>query len=525
VARATTTITVTSTNDDDAANCVLRDAISVANNGGGTVNGCTATADTAYAIVFQSSLTGTITLGSPLPLITGNLTITGPTAAPGITISGNNNVQLMEVNEGATLNLEFLTLANGNATGAGAVDNFGTLTVNGSTFSNNQANGVIGSSDAPGETASGGAIDNEGTLTITNSTFSGNQANGGGAGGVFGGGNGLGGAIFDRGTGTIINSTFSVNEANGGAGNSYSPGNGFGGAIFAFSGSSPLTIVNSTFSGNQANNGTAFGASIYNNDSTVNLEGTILATTSLPGNCRGAVTDNGYNLSDDSSCNFSGTSQDEVSDSLLALGTLQNNGGPTQTIALESGSAALDYIPVLACTYQLVNPCTNPPTTSPTGPLTCDQRGEQRPSPGQTACDVGAFELQQSVPFAQFQVGMVIDLPDNFLALGTLQPAATVPAINPLTQAVTLTLSSSSFGPTSLTIPAGSFKKVLGEYVFTGKAGNVKVIALITSSVKKTYGFTISADGFDLQGITNPVTVTLQIGSDTGTKNVKAVIF
>src|SRR5215469_17928179 len=63
------TIMVTSTADTSTTACVLRDAISVANAGGGTVNGCTAATDTAFTIEFQSGVTGTITLGSTLPLI------------------------------------------------------------------------------------------------------------------------------------------------------------------------------------------------------------------------------------------------------------------------------------------------------------------------------------------------------------------------------------------------------------------------------------------------------------------------
>jgi len=65
---------------------------------------------------------------------------------------------------------------------------------------------------------------------------------------------------------------------------------------------------------------------------------------------------------------------------------LQNNGGPTQTIAIEPNSQALDFIPVADCTDQ----------SSPTPQkLTTDQRGFPRPDSGNlNACDAGAFELQ-----------------------------------------------------------------------------------------------------------------------------------
>jgi len=66
---------------------------------------------------------------------------------------------------------------------------------------------------------------------------------------------------------------------------------------------------------------------------------------------------------------------------------LANNGGLTQTIALEPNSEAVDFIPVGKCTDQ-------------SGvPLTTDQRGFPRPDPGNPDfCDAGAFELQ-TMPF------------------------------------------------------------------------------------------------------------------------------
>jgi hypothetical protein len=53
---------------------------------------------------------------------------------------------------------------------------------------------------------------------------------------------------------------------------------------------------------------------------------------------------------------------------------LQNNGGPTQTIALLNGSPAIDHIPAASC-----------PAT--------DQRGMTRPDdPSESTCDIGAYE-------------------------------------------------------------------------------------------------------------------------------------
>ena len=61
---------------------------------------------------------------------------------------------------------------------------------------------------------------------------------------------------------------------------------------------------------------------------------------------------------------------------------LQNNGGPTQTVALEPNSQAVGFIPVANCTDQ----------SSPSPqPLTTDQRGLPRPDPNNpNFCDAGA---------------------------------------------------------------------------------------------------------------------------------------
>lgn len=96
--------------------CTLREAITAANNDA-NYNDCVATGYGNDTITF--SVSGTITLGSQLPTITdaAGLTIVGP--AGGITISGNDAVRVFQVNTGATLNLQDLTIANGRANNAG----------------------------------------------------------------------------------------------------------------------------------------------------------------------------------------------------------------------------------------------------------------------------------------------------------------------------------------------------------------------------------------------------------------------
>ena len=103
------------------------------------------------------------------------------------------------------------------------------------------------------------------------------------------------------------------------------------------------------------------------------LEGTILAQNGA--NCivdaRSSIATQGGNVADDASCNLNGPN--DLQNTNPKLGLLAGNGGPTQTMALQSGSPAVDNVPGGLCP---------PPAT--------DQRGVSRPLG--TACDSGAFE-------------------------------------------------------------------------------------------------------------------------------------
>jgi len=69
------------------------------------------------------------------------------------------------------------------------------------------------------------------------------------------------------------------------------------------------------------------------------------------------------------------------------LGSLQNNGGPTQTMALLSGSPAIDVGNPAGCTDGLGHS------------LKTDQRGMPRPDPeDKGGCDMGAYESQSDQP-------------------------------------------------------------------------------------------------------------------------------
>ena len=250
-----------------------------------------------------------------------------------------------------------------------------TLTVNNSTLSRN---GAFRNFVLPGESIPGGAIYNAGTATVTNSTLSDNAASTDG-GGIFNSGTFLYGATL-----TVTNSTFSGN----GAGRN-------GGAIFN-SIYGTATLTNTTLSGNSAFglvalffNGSG-GAAIFN-VGTLTAKNSILANSPAGGNCvlAGPVTSQGHNLSDDASCGlfggFLGTGDVNNTAAGLSPNDLQNNGGPTMTIALLPNSPAVNAIPVSPTNY-----CT---ATDGTTPIATDQRGVPRPQgPG---CDIGAFELRQ----------------------------------------------------------------------------------------------------------------------------------
>jgi len=145
-------------------------------------------------------------------------------------------------------------------------------------------------------------------------------------------------------------------------------------------------VSNSTISGNSDSGGEGGGIL---SGGTLTLKSTLLAGQPAGGNCYvygGTATSAGYNLSDDSSCGFLTQTGDQNNTSAgLDPSGLQNNGGPTQTIALLATSSAVDAIPLSACSDAFGNL------------VSSDQRGITRPQG--SGCDIGAFELTQ-VPTA-----------------------------------------------------------------------------------------------------------------------------
>src|SRR5580700_10516678 len=193
-AQATPYTVNTLIDSNGVSNCSLRDAINAAN--GTPTSGSTCTTPGTGTDTINFSVNGTISLGSTL-IVDANLTITGPTTSPGITLDGGGANEVMDVLS-TTMHIANLTIANGSGDqGGGIINNIGTLTVTNSTFSGNSA-------------PTGGGIDNAGTLTVTNSTFSGNR--------------GIAGCIYNSGTLTVTNSTFSGNSAGREGGSIYNIG-------------------------------------------------------------------------------------------------------------------------------------------------------------------------------------------------------------------------------------------------------------------------------------------------------------
>ncbi len=340
-----------------------------------TITSCTEAAlDTA---ITNAASGDTLTFGcSGDILLTTTLTISKNLTLDGsgetVTLDGQNQVEVLSVNSGVTFTLKALTIAHGSAfDGGGLFNDHGTVSISDSTVANNSAGG-----------GGAGALDNKGgTVTITNSTFSGNSTPA------------TGGAIYNTGTLSITNSTFANNSSTQSS----------AGAIFN---DDTLSISNSTF----ANNSAADGGGLENGleNASISIGGSIVANNT-GGNCSsfgGGVSDQGYNLESGTDCGFTGTGSLQNTDPLLDPSGLQNNGGPTQTIALQQGSPAIDQIPSASC-----------PAT--------DQRGVSRPDNGEMTCDMGAYEFTDPV--------------DHDLGLSGLPATITVDATSPQGAVVTYT--------------------------------------------------------------------------------------
>jgi hypothetical protein len=282
-------------------------------------------------------LTGEITITDP-----GGVTVDATTTPGGITITGGDTTRLFTVSAGTTLTLTRLTLTGGNGSGGsgGAIVNLGDTTLDLCTVVDNQG-------------SSGGAILCEaGTLRLTRCTLSGNHTAGAGSGGaihcstnlivsrcLFTGNNAsAGGAVRQQGgTATLEHCTFSGNAAS------------FGGGLLNSSG--VMNATHCTISGNSAD---VNGGGMMNNSGQLNLthcivfnniaqpsQGRDIFNTGIVG--PGTVTRVGANLHGPLVNEFTSTSSGPApisTDPLLSPPA--DHGGPTQTMALQTGSPAIN---------------------------------------------------------------------------------------------------------------------------------------------------------------------------------------
>ncbi len=273
--------------------------------------------------------------------------------------------------------------------GGGAIASFlGTLAVSGCTISNN--------GNSTTQTIGGGIYTLDYAASITNSTISGNKSQYGA--GVFEDGSGSlvisgttlssniasqsGGAGYIDGTLYIDNSTIASNQATYGAG------------LMAIG---TITAANVTIASNLA--GLSAGG-IYINSGDTTIYNSIVANNTLSNgktasnivntldaSLASGETASSYNLvgSGGTGGLTNGTRGNIVGANPL-LGALQNNGGPTNTMAIPSNSPAINTGSVtFAKSY--------------TGAaLTTDQRGSGFPRTIGSTVDIGAYEYEGSSP-------------------------------------------------------------------------------------------------------------------------------
>ena len=224
--------------------------------------------------------------------------------------------------------------------------------------------------------------------------------------GFGGGGSGLGGAIFNQGgTVTLANSTLTANIARGGnSSGSGQNGGGYGGGVFNLNGT--VTLTNVTIAGNTiatgigGNTNTVNGGALYTasvnvgadtptQTALVTVANTILSYAGAAGSAvENIVVGGGSGTTINATgpnIRF-GTLESNGSDTgpfIVAdprLGLLQNNGGPTQTMAPVTNNPA--------------SPAIDAGDNASAAGLATDQRASGFVRVSNGTVDIGAFEVQ-----------------------------------------------------------------------------------------------------------------------------------
>lgn len=282
--------------------------------------------------------------GGGIFAITGGITLTNSVLS-GNTTAGKGGGVLSTFRTGSVTLTNSTLSGNSALSGGGIYSGASPVTLTNSTLNGNSAPNGKG----------GGIYSAASIVMLTNSTLSANSALNGKGGAIFSGGilkltgstlsgnsaaNGDGGAIYSSGTGnaTLINSTLSGNSAT------------MGGGIYAYH-PGTLTLTNATISANTA---TTYGGGGVRSNASTTVNNSIVAGNTQAG---GPDLYPGF-----------GAGANNLMSGDPKLGALTDNGGPTQTMALKTASAA----------FHLAASC---PST--------DQRGYSRPA---NHCDAGAFE-------------------------------------------------------------------------------------------------------------------------------------
>jgi hypothetical protein len=234
----------------------------------------------------------------------------------------------------------------------------------------------------------GGGIHNAGSLILTNCTVTGNSAPAADGGGIFSNGTQL----------LMINDTVTGNSAE------------LGGGIDIYTSNASATLINCTVANNTVTGPSANGGGIYIHSVPVTVLNTIVYNPKS-----GAATQNDvFGTITQAQGDLFGTAPTilvggDLGDNQLnnpSLGPLQNNGGPTPTMALQNGSPAI------------ANGASTSAIPGVSVPAT-DQRGDPRPA---NSIDIGAFQSPVSPSPSPS--------PSPILALGPT-PGSSGPAFDP----------------------------------------------------------------------------------------------
>lgn len=552
------TFTVNSTNDPgdgvcNSGECTIREAVS-ASNASGIIN------DT---IVFSLPAGTSITLTQGQLLITDTVTITGP-GARNLILNGNGNSRIFQIepiidldSPDATVNISGLTLTNGNGAvtsllgvpvtpgPGGAVFNTGGGTLN-LTEMNISGNTVPLIGLVAENLLVGGGVATFGTdlgptrTNIFRSTIANNSAAGGG-GGVVNVGTGL--SILGART-VIVNSTITNNTtaaAGGGllnvAGETYLTNDTIshnssvlaGGGVVSLVGLIPgvlgLTTVRNTIIAH--NNAQVVGIVLNLSDDVLG----VLGSFQSQGN--NLI---GHNLNASASFAASvfvgGIPQPNVNLDLVGsislgtsvidprLGSVTNNGGPTNTRALRIGSPAIDR-GNNCVTLAGANPCG--PANSPPSQVSTDQRSgsfvRSFDGNGDTVAtvDIGAFERQGGDPVDQvYTVDTNGDTTPNGCTVGACTLREAIIAANSNPGEDSIVFANPLSGATITLQNGGGFGHLLitDSVTITGPNGCARNLTVSGNNTSRVFQVTPATLGNDIQVRISGLTLTNGNGAE-----------